>query len=87
MRNQTPRILDMTPQGEFVTRPVRQDGHATTWPLRLGLGAAVVAAVAGGLAIAAVLLWLASVLIPVALIAGGLAYVAFRYQTWRMRRR
>ncbi len=71
----------MTPQGEFVTRLT-----GGGWPLRLGLGAAIVAAVAGGLALAAVFLWLASVLIPVALVAGLVAYLAFRYQMWRARR-
>lgn len=81
MRERLPQTLDMTPQGEFVTRPA-----GGGWPLRLGLGAAIVAAVAGGLALAAVFLWLASVLIPVALVAGLVAYLAFRYQMWRARR-
>ena len=85
MRDQMPRILDMTPQGEFVRQPVRMDRTAN-WPLRLGLGAAVVAIVTGGLAVAALFLWVASVLLPVALVAGGVAYVAFRYQRWRARR-
>ncbi len=76
----------MTPQGDFVGRTASQAGLAA-WPLRIGLGAAIVAAVAGGLAIAAFFLWVASVLIPVALVAGGIAYVAFRYQKWRMQRR
>ena len=86
MRDQMPRVLDMTPQGEFVSHSAYRSGSAT-WPLRLGLGAAVVAAVTGGLAIAAIFLWLASVLIPVALVAGGVAYVAFRYQKWRLQQR
>ena len=83
MRDQMPRVLDMTPEGEFVGRPVHRGG---TWPLRVGIGAAVVAAVAGALAVAAVFLWVASVLIQVALVAGGIAYVALRYQAWRARR-
>ncbi len=72
----------MTPQGGFVgPAPV------ATWPLRLGLGAALIAAIAGGLALAAVFLWVASVLVPIALVAGLVAYVAFRFQMWRVRGR
>ncbi len=72
----------MTPEGEFVTaRPT------VTWPLRLGIGAALVAAIAGGLALAAVFLWVASVLVPVALIAGLVAYAAFRFRMWQVRPR
>ncbi len=80
MRDRVPQILDMTPQGAFVA-PAR----TATWPLKLGLGAALVAAVTGGLALAAVFLWVASVLVPVALVAGLVAYVAFRFQMWRVR--
>ena len=82
MRSRLPTTLDMTPKGEFVA-PV----PASTWPLRVGLGAALIAAVAGGLALAAVFLWVASVLVPIALVAGLIAYAAFRFQMWRVRSR
>ncbi len=72
----------MTTQGEFVVPPAPR----SSWPLRLGVGAALVAAVAGGLAVAALFLWVASVLIPVALVAGVVAYAAFRFQVWRLKR-
>ena len=72
----------MTPQGDF-----RSPTPASVWPLRLGLGSALVAAIAGGLALAAVFLWVASVLVPIALVAGLVAYVAFRFQMWRVRSR
>ncbi len=65
----------MTPGGDFVSPPSRP-----TWQLRLGVGAAVVAVVAGALTVAAVFLWLASVLLPVALVAAAVAYVVFRLQ-------
>lgn len=47
-----------------------------------GVGIAVIA---GGLALAAFALWLALILVPVALIAGVIAWLAFRFQLWRAR--
>lgn len=47
-----------------------------------GVGIAVIA---GGLAVAAFALWLALILVPVALIAGLIAWAAFRFQLWRAR--
>jgi hypothetical protein len=41
--------------------------------------------IAGGLALAAFALWLALFLVPVALIAGVIAWLAFRFQLWRAR--
>ena len=82
MANRPPKIVDMTPQGAFVA-----PDPVATWPLRLGIGAALVAVVAGGLALAAVFLWVASVLVPIALVAGLIAYLAFRFQMWRVRGR
>ena len=81
MRDRLPQLLDMTPQGEFVAAPRR-----STWPLRLGVGAALIAVAASGLLVAALLLWVASLLLPVALLAGAVAYVAFRYQRWKSKR-
>ena len=75
MRNRVPQTIDMTPGGDFVAPPAR-----ATWPLRLGLGAAIVAVVAGAVTVAAVFLWIASVMLPVALVAGAIAYAAFRLQ-------
>ncbi len=80
MRERGPLTIDMTPGGAFVPPPRR-----ATWPLKVGLGAAALAAVAGALALAALFLWVASVLLPVALIAAAVAYAAFRFQRWRLR--
>ncbi len=81
MAGRAPQIIDMTPGGEFAATPA-----GPNWPLRVGVGAAAVALVAGGLAVAAIFLWLASVLLPVALVAGAVAYAGFRLQHWRRRR-
>jgi hypothetical protein len=84
MTQPLPRIIDMTPDGDFVSpRPRPAGGLAVT----LGLSAAIVAAVAGAIVVAALLLWVASIMIPVALVAGVVAYAAFRFQMWRVRRR
>ena len=81
MRERVPQTIDMTPGGEFVAPPAR-----STWPLRLGISAAVVAVIAGAVTVAALFLWVASVMLPVALVAGAIAYVAFRLQGWQRRR-
>ena len=78
MRDRVPQTIDMTAGGEFVAPPTRP-----TWPLRLGVGAALVAVIAGAVTVAAVFLWVASVMLPVALIAGAIAYAAFRLQGWQ----
>jgi hypothetical protein len=81
-----PRTIDMTTDGEFVAPVSPQPQGSGLWALRLGLGAAIVAAVAGALVVAALVIWVASVMIPVALIAGVVAYGAFRFQIWRAQR-
>ncbi len=52
---------------------------------RIFLWAVVIAVIAGGLAAAAFALWLALILVPVALLAGAIAWLAFRFQLWRAR--
>ncbi len=81
MDERLPRTLDMTPDGEFVAQAA-----APPWALKLGLAATFVALVAGGLVVAALLLWFLSIMIPVALVAGLVAYAGFRFQIWRTRR-
>jgi hypothetical protein len=85
-RVHVPRTIDMTPDGEFVTPHVAPAPGTGLWALRLGLGAAIVAAIAGAVVVAALVLWVASVMIPVALVAGLVAYAAFRFQMWRTQR-
>ena len=41
------------------------------------------AALAGAAALAALAFWLALLLIPVAIVAGGIAYAAFRWRLWQ----
>jgi hypothetical protein len=73
-------MIDMTVKGEFVDRPA-----APLATRVLGI-AILVAILAGAFAAAAVAFYVAIALIPVALVAGAIAYLAFRYQMWRARR-
>jgi len=79
------KTIDMTPQGEFAAAP--EGMPKLGWPLKLGIGAALVAVAAIGVILAAMFLWLASILVPVALVAAAIAYAAFRLQVWRARTR
>ena len=77
MRLQTPNAL--IPAGEFLPR--RQSAASPAGvATRIGIGAMIVAIIAASAAAAALLLWLVSVLLPVAVLAGLVAYTAFRIQ-------
>ena len=69
--------LDMTPDGQFLEPPRETPADKL---LRYGV---VVAAIAGLVAVAALALWLAMILIPVAILAAAVAYGAFRWRMWR----
>ena len=77
MTDRYPPELDMLPDGSF-RRPPRPP-IAT----RIFIWAAVVAAIVGALAVASFALWFALILLPVALIAGVVAWAALRFQLWR----
>jgi hypothetical protein len=79
MSDRYPPELEMRVDGSFPSSPRP--------PLltRVFFWAVVIAVIAGGLALAAFALWLALFLVPVALIAGVIAWLAFRFQLWRAR--
>jgi hypothetical protein len=80
MDQRRPPELDMTIEGEFVSPP--------TPPIasRILMWAVVIAIIAGGLSLAAFALWLALLILPVALGAGIIAWAMFRYRMWRAQR-
>ena len=80
MQNKLPPELDMTPNGAFRAPP------RPPLAARIGVIAVVIAVLAGAFAAAALAFWFALALIPVAVVAGVIAWVAFRIQVWRMRR-
>lgn len=67
----------MTPEGEFRTPP--KPPLAT----RIMLWAVIVAVIAGALALAAFALWIALIILPVALAAACIAWLIWRFQVWR----
>ncbi len=69
--------IDMTPEGEFRTPP------PMPWSARILRYAIVVAAIAGALAVAALALWFALMLIPVAIGAALVAYGVLRWRMWK----
>ena len=77
--NARPPDLDMLPDGNF-----RQPQRPPIMT-RIFLWAVVIAVMAGGLAAAAFALWIALLLVPVALAAAVIAWLAFRFQLWRGR--
>lgn len=82
-----PPVIDMTPDGRF-REPLRQrpgPGANGRVPVsfKLLVGAVAVAVLAGTAAVAALALWVVSMLLPVMVVAGGVAYAAFKYRQWR----
>jgi hypothetical protein len=73
-----PPELDLLPDGSYRPRRPPMASRIFAWAI-------VVAAVAAALAVAAVALWFALILIPVVVVAGLIAWLAFRYQLWRAR--
>lgn len=72
--------LDMTPDGQFRAPP------PTPWATKLLRYAIVVAVLAGAFAVAALVLWAALIMIPIAIGAALVAYGAFRWKMWKARR-
>jgi hypothetical protein len=76
-------VIDMTPDGAFIDRP---QPPIPPIPAQIVGAAVLVAVVAGGLAVAALALWLALTLIPIAIAGAVIAYGVFRVQIWWARR-
>jgi hypothetical protein len=74
------RTIEMTPAGDLLPRPGQLG-----WTGRVGIVAALIAVGAAVVSAAALFLWLASVLLPVAIVAAAVAYLACRFQLWRLR--
>jgi len=93
MIERRPYDLDMRPDGTFVdatrqTPPPGWGGPGRTPPRggALSKGLALGAVIVGSVIVAGLALSLALVLVPIALGAALLGYMALRLQLWRMRR-
>jgi hypothetical protein len=72
--------LDMTPDGRFRGPPT------TPLATRIARTALVIAILSGVMAVLILALWFALALIPVAIGAALIAWAAFRFRLWQMRR-
>jgi hypothetical protein len=80
MNQRRPPELDMTINGEFVSPP------RASVSSRILMWAIAIAVVAGALSLAALTLWVALMILPVAVGAAVVAWVMFRYRVWRAQR-
>ena len=78
--NRIPPVIDMAPDGTFRTKP---PGMRAPLSFKLLLGATIVAVLAGAAAVAALALWIAALLLPVAVVAVVGAWGAYEYRAWR----
>lgn len=76
-------VIDMTPEGEFRGPTPRRTSPLDKVLGRLGGVAALVALVAGGIVVAGVAIAFFAIALPVAILAGA---IAFGSLWWRMRR-
>jgi hypothetical protein len=88
MSERRPYDIDMRPDGTFVetTRQTRPPGWTPPRGSGLSKGFAIGAVILGSAIVAGLALSLALVLVPIAIGAALLGYVALRVQLWRMRR-
>lgn len=78
-----PPTIDMRPDGSF-----RQPPRPGVVPLsaKMMLAAVVVAAVGVSVLVAALAIWVVSMLLPVVIIAGAGAYALYKYRRWQLLR-
>ena len=79
MNRRMPPQIELLPDGRYRRRETPVATRILRWAL-------VIALVAGSLAVGAFFLWFALMLLPVAIIAGVVAWLAFRYRLWRSTR-
>ncbi len=81
--NHVPPTLDMLPDGRF-RAPPRPAGMPLS--TKLVIGATLVAVLGGSLAVAALAVWVVSMILPVVIIAGAVAWAAMRFRRWQLLR-
>jgi len=77
-----PPTLDMTPDGQFRSLP----RSGPTLSLRIIVTAVLISAVAGAVAVAAFALWVISLMLPVLVVAGAVAWGTLKYRQWQLGR-
>jgi hypothetical protein len=81
--NRIPPTLDMLPDGSFRSSP---QAARVPFSFKLTVVAVLVALVAGAIAVAALALWVLSMVLPVLILAGVAAWAAMRFRRWQLLR-
>ena len=68
-----PPVIDMTPDGSFRAPP-----RGMPLSTKLVIGGVLVAAACASFAVAALAIWVVSLVLPVAIIAGAVAWIAWK---------
>jgi hypothetical protein len=79
--NRPPPIIDMLPDGSFVEQP--RPGRVPI-SAKVMLGGILVAAVAVSVTVAALAIWLVSLLLPVIILSAAVAWAAFKFRQWQL---
>jgi len=77
MKQKRPPVLEMTLEGDFVSQP------KPPVSTRILFWAVVIAVLAGAVSLAALALWVAMIILPVAIGAAVIAWAVLRYKMWR----
>ncbi len=89
--NREPPIIDMRPDGTFVQAPglpppgLPPFGRRLAVPMsaKFMLGGILVAAVGVFIAVAALAIWVVSLVLPVIIIAAAVAWTAMKFRRWQ----
>ncbi len=79
--NREPPIIDMRPDGTFLPPPGRRP--VVPMSAKLMLGGILVAALGISVAIAALAIWVVSLVLPVIIIAAAVAWAAMKFRRWQ----
>jgi hypothetical protein len=82
--NRIPPTLDMLPDGSFRSQARAPAGVPLSF--KLMVTAILVALVAGAIAVAALALWVFSMVLPVLVVAGVAAWATLRFRRWQLLR-
>ena len=81
--NRRPPIIDMSPDGSFRVPP---QVRGLPVSLKLGIGAVLVAVLGLSLTVAALAVYVISLILPAVILAGAVAWGVFRYRRWQLGR-
>ena len=81
--NRVPPTIEMLPDGSFRVPPRRP---LAPFSAKVMLGALLVAAVALSVAMAVLAIWVVSLVLPVIIIAGAVAWAMYKFRRWQLLR-